>query len=284
MHKPRLAEVGVLALRWWLRAAAIGAVALTTACRTGRDYPSALGPRYAGAPPASIAELDSRPAALRIVSFNIAFAREIDGAIALLTSDSALRGADVILLQEMDAVGTQRIAAALHMGYVYYPAIFHNGTGRDFGNAILSRWPIVDDAKLVLPHPSRYARTHRIATAATLLVGTETIRVYSTHLGTVADIGSGQRRDQLRTILVDAERHPRVVIGGDLNDSGVGVLARQAGYEWPTQHGRSTTRFGRLDHVFLRGLSSPDSAAAGTVADSHGVSDHRPVWALAILP
>jgi len=221
------------------------------------------------------------PASLRIVSYNIEFGRQVDAAIALLASDTALRGADVILLQEMDAPGTRRIASALGMWHVYYPAILHRGTGRDFGNAVLSRWPIVDDAKLVLPHPSRYAGTHRIATAATLQVGTARVRVYSTHLGTIADIGGGKRREQLRAILSDARDHSMVVIGGDLNDGGVGVVAEEAGYAWPTRNGPRTTRFGRWDHVFLKGLVSPDSAHSGTIESPAGISDHRPVWTVA---
>ena len=267
----------------WRRTVSL-ALLLAAACRTGRDYPSVLGPRYAGAPLSMVSEGGPHPRSLRIVSFNIAFARHIDGAISLLASEPALRGADVILLQEMDAPGTERIAGALGMWYVYYPAIFHRRTGRDFGNAVLSRWPIVEDAKLVLPHPSRYARTHRSATAATLRVGTARVRVYSTHLGTVADIGSGRRRDQLRAILADAEAHSLVVIGGDLNDATIGRIAQEDGYVWPTRQGMSTTRFGRWDHLLLKGLQSPDAAAAGTVADARRVSDHRPVWAVGILP
>jgi endonuclease/exonuclease/phosphatase family metal-dependent hydrolase len=218
------------------------------------------------------------------VSFNIEFAREIDGAIGLLVSDSILRRADVLLLQEMDAAGTKRIADALGMFYVYYPAIFHRRARRDFGNAVLSRWPIVDDTKLVLPHPSRYARTHRTATAATVRVGRRRVRVYSTHLGTIADIGAGRRRDQLRAVIGDAANHPLVVIGGDLNDADVGQVARETGYAWPTQDGPATTRFGRWDHIFLKGLRSPSTGAAGTVLEARHVSDHRPVWAVAILP
>ena len=259
------------------------ALLLVGGCRTGRDYPSTAGPRYAGVPPGVAAERRTNPETLRVVSFNIEFARRIDDAIALLASDPALRGADVILLQEMDAEGTRRIAHALGMWYVYYPAIFHRRTGRDFGNAVLSRWPIVDDAKLLLPHPSRYARTHRSATAATLRIGAARVRVYSTHLGTVADIGSGRREDQLRAILADAAHHPLVVIGGDLNDATIGLVAKEAGYAWPTRYGPRTTRFGRWDHVFLKGLDSPDTAASGTVVDARRVSDHLPIWALGIF-
>jgi endonuclease/exonuclease/phosphatase family metal-dependent hydrolase len=249
----------------------------------GARLPERRWSALCGAPPGAAVESRTHAGRLRIVSFNIEFARRIDGAIALLASDPALQGADVILLQEMDAAGTQRVAHALGMWYVYYPALFHRRTRRDFGNAVLSRWPIVADAKLVLPHPSRYARTHRTATAATLRVGASRVRVYSTHLGTIADIGSGRRREQLRAILADAAGHPLVVIGGDLNDATIGLLAHEAGYAWPTRHGAPTTRFGRWDHIFLKGLESPDTAASGTVADARRVSDHRPVWAIGIL-
>ncbi len=266
------------------RDAAIIILALAGACRTGLDYPGVAGPRYVGGPAAAANENLAAPDTLRIVSFNIAFARHIDQAIVLLSSDPDLRGADVLLLQEMDGPATQRIAQSLGMWYVYYPAIHHRRTKRDFGNAILSRWPVVDDAKLVLPHASRYAGTHRIATAATLEIGTSRVRVYSTHLGTALDIGSGRRRDQLRAILEEAAGHPLVIIGGDLNDAGVGNVALETGFAWPTQRGPKTTRFGRWDHIFLKGLTPPDSAASGTIGGAGGISDHLPIWTRAILP
>lgn len=264
-----------------MRAAALVALALLAGCRTGQNYLGA-GPRYAGQPPAAAAQR-ARGDTLRVVTFNIAYARQVDEAITLLSTDPALRGADVLLLQEMDAGGTRRIAEALGLGYVYYPAIVHHRTERDFGNAVLSRWRIVEDARIVLPHRSRYAGTQRTATAATLQVGGERVRVYSVHLGTVADVGPGARREQLRAVLADAERHPRVVVGGDMNDAAVPRSAREAGFAWPTERGPRTMRLGRVDHVLLRGLASPDTAAAGTVVDTRGASDHRPVWAVGLL-
>jgi endonuclease/exonuclease/phosphatase family metal-dependent hydrolase len=218
-----------------------------------------------------------------VVSFNIEFALQVDSAIAVLTSDPALRGADVLLLQEMNGEATRRVAEALGLWYVYYPAIFHFRTNRQVGNAVLSRWPIVEDRKIVLPHVSRFVRTQRTATAATIRVGHLPVRVYSTHLGTMSDLAPAGRRDQLRAILADAEKYPRVVIGGDMNDEGVGQVARASGYGWPTQHGPPTTRLGRLDHIFFKGLTAPDSAAAGTAMDAGGASDHLPVWAIGIL-
>ena len=258
------------------------ALLLLGGCRTGRDYPVVGGPRYAGAPSVASPPDTARPVTLRIASFNIAFAEHIDGALTLIRSDSVLRRADVLLLQEMDSAGAQRIAGALGMWYVYYPAIFHFRSSKDFGNAVLSRWPIVEDAKLVLPHASRFARTHRTATVATLRVGASHVRVYSTHLGTVADIRASRRRDQLRAILADAAKHSLVIIGGDLNDADVGRVAADAGYAWPTRDGPRTTRFGRWDHVFLKGIAIAQGSSSGTV-DASGVSDHHAIWTIGIL-
>lgn len=267
-------------MRPLLRAAALAAL-LLAGCRPAWNH-LGPGPRYAASPPAAAQR--PRGDTLRLATFNIAFARRVDAAARLLGSDPALRGADVLLLQEMDARGTRRIAEALGMGYVYYPAIVHHRTERDFGNAVLSRWPIVEDAKIVLPHRSRYARTQRTATAATIMVGGTPVRVYSAHLGTVADVGPGARREQLRAVLADAARYPRAVVGGDLNDAAVARVARDAGYAWPTERGPRTMRMlGRVDHILLRGLATPDTAAAGTVLDTRGASDHRPVWALGLL-
>ena len=252
-------------------------------CSTGRNYPSTDGPRYAGQPTDSVLSASPGSVTFRVVSFNIEFALHVDSAIAVLSTDPALRNADVILLQEMNEDGTKRVAKALRMWYVYYPAIFHFRTRRQFGNAVLSRWPIVEDKKVVLPHRSRFARTQRTATAATVRIGPALVRVYSTHLGTMTDVDPASRRDQLRAIIKDAERYPRAVIGGDMNEVSIGTVATSEGYTWPTERGPDTSWLGRLDHIFLKGLASPDSAAAGTVLNVRKASDHLPVWAVARL-
>jgi endonuclease/exonuclease/phosphatase (EEP) superfamily protein YafD len=144
---------------------------MLVACRTGRNYASPEGPRYAGRPIVADSRTTRDTTTLRLVSFNIEFALHVDSAIAVLASNPALRDADVLLLQEMDENATRRIAEALHLWYIYYPAIFHLRTHRLFGNAVLSRWPIVEDQKIVLPHVSRFVRTQRTATAATIRGG-----------------------------------------------------------------------------------------------------------------
>lgn len=101
-----------------------------------------------------------------------------------------------------------------------------------------ARWPLT-------AHGFRATRTHRIATAASLLIGRDTLRVYSTHLGTMADIRGSSRREPLLAILDDAKDYRRVVVGGDLNQSDIGDVATKTGYLWPTEKGPRTTSLGR---------------------------------------
>jgi endonuclease/exonuclease/phosphatase family metal-dependent hydrolase len=241
-----------------------------------------VGPRYAGTVPV-VRPPPPRGGArvIRAVTFNIEYALRIDRAIALLEASPELRDADVIALQEMDAQGAQRIAEALAMSHVYYPATVHPTTGRDFGNAILSRWPIVADEKIVLPHLARLERSERIATAATILVGDVTLRVYSVHLGTRVEIGPESRRDQARALLADAATYPRVVVFGDMNSRKIGREFVAAGFLWPTEHNPTTHLIFRWDHIFFKGFRPVDGVTSGVVRDTLGASDHRPVWAVA---
>lgn len=251
-------------------------------CTAKLNYSDPLTPRYAGIPPANAPAYHDTDT-LRVVTFNIEFAYQVDSAIAVLTGEAALQNADVVLLQEMDEISTARVAQALGMWHVYYPATLHPRTKRDMGNAVLSRWPIIDDAKILLPHVSRLRRTQRAATAASIQVGDDVVRVYSAHLGTPVDVSPAARRNQLRAVLEDARKYERVIIGGDMNNKAVGRVAQQSGYAWPTRDGPRTVLLGRWDHIFMRGLNAP-AGATGTVPDSRGASDHLPVWALAILP
>src|SRR5918995_535938 len=183
------------------RSPAIAAIGLAlllflSACRTGRNYSSSDSPRYAGGTRITAAEESRGAVALRVASFNVEFSQQIDSAIAVLRREPGLRNADVLLLQEMTAEATEVVATALGLRYVYYPAFYHYRTRRDMGNAVLSRWPIIEDRKIVLPHRSRFVGTQRTATAGPLPVGQQLVRVYSTHLGTMGDIAPAARRGE----------------------------------------------------------------------------------------
>lgn len=218
-----------------------------------------------------------------MVSFNVENSQEVDSALAVLRGEPSLAGADVVLLQEMDEPGVRKVAEALGMGWVYYPAIVRRSTGRDFGNAVLSRWPIVDDEKLLLPHRAVFGATRRIATVATLQVGRTRVRVYSIHLATKVNMSLRDRRDQMAAVLRDAARHPHVVLAGDLNDARMAEMASRSGFAWPSREGPRTTWGGRFDHILFKGLRLSGPDAAGTVEDVRGASDHRPVWAVGVI-
>jgi len=83
----------------------------------------------------------------------------------------------------MDAPNVEAVARALGLNYVYFPAARHPETGRDFGNAVLSPWPIEEGWKLFLPHPSRLVGLVRAAACARVRIGRRAVRVYSVHLG-----------------------------------------------------------------------------------------------------
>lgn len=75
-----------------------------------------------------------------------------------------------------------------------------------------------------------------------------------------------------------------MLIGGDMNSGGIGEMALERGYDWPTRDGPDTVRWWRWDHIFVRGLETPGPDAAGTVLDNRDASDHRPVWVRVLLP
>jgi endonuclease/exonuclease/phosphatase family metal-dependent hydrolase len=271
---------GVLPLRSRLLLSAAFALALAgllgaASCSPVLNYVEPGRPRYAG----HFVSEDPDPA-LRVVTFNVKFAREIDKAARLLREHPELRGADIVTLQEMDAEGTEKIARALGLEYVYYPAAHRPGQNGDFGNAILSRWTLSDDRKLVLPYHSRFRDMQRIAVAATAATPLGPVRVYSVHLEAPIQIAAVNRQRQAAAVIRDAAPYPRVIVAGDMNNHAVGEVFAWYGYRWPTRDlGSTINLFFSFDHMFTRGLEVA-RGSTGVVRDNQGASDHLPVWAV----
>jgi len=261
-----------------------GLVLLLSGCAPTVNLLNPLTPKFEGSyarPASAPAPATSSP--IRVVSFNIKLGDEIGRAIEVLQSGE-LGGADVISLQEVDEVGTERVARALGLNYVYYPGSIHPTRHRYFGPAILTRWPIVDSRKILLPHEAPVRHQRRTATAATIQIGGQCLRMYAVHLETQIRATERDREQQVDAILSDAE-HTRcpVVVAGDFNSKGIGSYFEEKGFSWPTRDvGRTITWFS-WDHIFARGLVPADSASAGKVAEVHGASDHRPVWAILVV-
>ncbi len=263
------------------RPAFLLACALLTGCAATRlNYTDPLGPRYAG----GVATGSRHGDTLKVVAFNIENAVHVDRAIRLIRETDSLRDADVLLLQEMDEPGARTIAESLGLAWVYYPATVSPSTHRDFGDAVLTRFPITADRKIILPHLSRNHHTQREAVAVSIVVGGRAVRIYSLHLATIIENGPRARLEQLAAVLGDARAYPLAVIGGDFNSANVPREAVDSGFAWPTDGLGRTHMFWDMDHVLLKGLYVAGDPGMGIVHDVHGASDHKPVWATVVLP
>jgi len=246
-------------------------------CATARNYEDPAAPVYKG----GVADRRDAGATLRVVTFNLKWGKEIDRAVELLSRPGPLQGADLLVLEEMDREGTERIGRALGLAYVYVPSAVHPVPKQDFGVALLSPWPLESPRKLLLPHQNRTRKLRRAAAVATLRSPLGEVRVYGIHFESPAGAWGSVRRDQARAVLADAEGWSGpVLVAGDFNGrSGPKEMAK-LGYLWATESVKNTLGPFDLDHVVARGLCASDEQPAGVAPDSNRASDHKPVWAV----
>jgi endonuclease/exonuclease/phosphatase family metal-dependent hydrolase len=259
------------------RGAAGLALLLTAGCATARNYEDPNAPVYVGGSPAG----GQAGPTLRVVTFNLKWGREIDRAALLLSRPGPLSGADLLVLEEMDRSGTERLARALGLGYVYVPSAVHPVPKQDFGVALLSPWPLEDPRKLVLPHEHRFRKLRRSAAVATLRSPLGPVRVYGVHFESPAGAWDGVRRDQARAVLADAAGWAGpLIVAGDFNGRAGPREMAAAGLAWPTESVTHTAGPFAFDHILDRVLCPAGSGAAAVAPDETNASDHKPVWAV----
>ena len=266
---------------------------------------------------------------VRVVSYNIQYGVGLDGLYDIARVAAAVADADIILLQEVTRMcpwnGGQDMAAALEEALPGHFSVYHPACDVDlgsaveagrainrrfqFGNMVLSRFPIVAARGHLLPRTLRPGglNLQRGALEATVAAPDGPLRVISVHLD---HIGIDERLMQigaLRDLALEAPARggaltgteafgmselpmpDDVLIGGDFNcepGSGeyaamiadgafVDLTADDAGWSWTDPKDRSVTQ--RLDHVFatpgLAGLRREVTVDRSCVA-----SDHMPVW------
>jgi endonuclease/exonuclease/phosphatase family metal-dependent hydrolase len=222
---------------------------------------------------------------IRAVSYNIKHSAKIEEAINLLKNNAALADADILLLQEMVPSAVEKIAAELNYNYVFYPAVVHPILHDNFGNAVLSKWPITYDKNTIFPPLKKNGR-HRIAVAAKLRINDKDVLVYSLHMGIF--MKPGERGQQVQKILNAIDEDVQYcIIAGDFNtispkDQGeivatfseAGFKHATADVDWTYNHWYFLNYKSVFDHIFVRGL---DVLEAGKVNDRNA-SDHLPVW------
>ena len=258
-------------------------VACTVMVSCGRvmNYDDPLEPGFAGN------FSDVRPdfdGTIKVVSYNIGFGENVERAIHELTEFDDLRSADIILLQEMDEVGTQAIAQALRYEFVYYPASVHSYHSKNFGNAILSKWPISDSEKILLPHVNPRNKQRRIAVKAVINIADLKVLTYSVHTETFW-LGRRKRDGQIAFLVNSIDgSYQHAVVGGDFNTVTPKSIREledrfdRMGMERASKGSGCTVAypfFGfTLDHMFTKGMSVSRS---GTSGESEA-SDHVPIW------
>lgn len=253
--------------------------------RSMKNYAGLDGPRFAGeyAP-----ELSAFEGELTVITWNIRFAEEVETAVSELQTIPELQDADILLLQEMDEQGVDIIARELGYNYVYYPASVHSHHNRNFGNAILAKWPITDDKKLMLPHENPSNEQQRNAVVGTVTIEGEEIRVYSVHTETYW-LSQSRRNAQAEAMVADILAEPEqglVIVGGDFNSvtdadgEDLDDIFALAGLERVSAGAGPSVEVAGVgieaDHLFARGFTPKDNG----VYQNTTASDHFPVWAV----
>lgn len=253
-------------------------------CTVIKNYPNPEQPEFSGNFATEEPVFDG---SIKVVAYNIELSEEIDKAIEELGMAPELMDADILLLQEMDEDGVAKIAQRLQYNFVYYPASLHYKHKKNYGNAILSKWPIGDHRKIVLPYEHPMNKQIRIAALATIVVKEFEILTYSVHTE-MFWLGAKKKLDQVDSILRSVADHfDHVIIGGDFNTNTENGLREtekmfmQAGFERASKGVGPTAKVNilgmtdyELDHIFTKGFKPKNN---GKFEDSQS-SDHYPIW------
>jgi endonuclease/exonuclease/phosphatase family metal-dependent hydrolase len=249
---------------------------------------------------------------LKVMSFNICHGLGIDGRQRLERTIDVIRasGADLVGLQEVDRRFGDRsgwedqpakLAEALGMFYAYGanldedPAPGSGGSRRQYGNAVLSRFPITYSRNHPLPQvvvQGAWNEKRGLLETHVQIEGT-TVRFFNTHLG----LTKAERNVQVE-VLIDLYRQggSRCICTGDFNaEPGSPELeplrrtfrdayaeahgGRHAGTFLSSAGGAPPKPVQCIDYVFC----SPDFRVTGAATLDTRVSDHLPLTANLVL-
>jgi endonuclease/exonuclease/phosphatase family metal-dependent hydrolase len=172
----------------------------------------------AGSISMGLTEPDLNPWPVTIATYNIHSAVGTDRKFAPERIVGVLQEiqADIVALQEVP-LGGSHFPNVLEMiqektGYFAVEGFTFAVSGRRYGNAVISRYPIVEHRSIDLSFGSREPRG---ALDADINCHGHPLRVIATHLG----LGIGERQEQIRKLLqvFDTDQMP-VILLGDVNE------------------------------------------------------------------
>ncbi|MBX3168572.1 MAG: endonuclease/exonuclease/phosphatase family protein [Candidatus Eremiobacteraeota bacterium] len=224
---------------------------------------------------------------MRIMTYNIRAGRGLDGRLSLNRIAQVIQAEspDVVALQEVDSqrkrstYEDQAHVLADRLGY--HCAFVHarRWTRGEYGNAILSRFPLLDFQRLALPKPARLPVEARCVLQCRLAHPDGDVHVWNTHLGLLA----AERRAQVAVMIQEYLRHQELplILCGDFNArprskeiSGLGLhLQRVLSHRTfpgflPVVH---------LDHVFHTKHLRVDRTFVPKTLLARRASDHLPL-------
>ena len=237
---------------------------------------------------------------VRVVSYNIHKCIGTDGAYHPERTAETLAhfNADILLLQEVDEGANRsqrdrqvdRLGDLLGFAHRAFAVNVHLRSGGGYGNAILSRWPIVEDRNIDLTTPLKKRRS--VLHARVQLPGDAVhseLHVFNVHLG----LAQYERKLQLAMFLksdalANIDATIPVVIGGDFNDVWGNLYKRLEpnGFRRlpkPPRTFPARLPLRSLDSVYVRGGADITTVFRGDHETARIASDHRPLVADVIL-
>jgi len=276
----------------------------------------------------AIVDFESECLVMRIVTYNIQYGIGLDGQYDIARICDAVRDADIICFQEVTRGFIRNAGADMpaeiegHLPNFF--SSFHAATDIDmlsgfveghaanrrfqFGNMVLSRWPIAAVRGHLLPRTAREnaLNLQRGALEALIKTPDRPLRVYSIHLDHVSSV---ERLSQVQAVRAIADEYAQTggaitgaqefglplkeedggyLLLGDFNfepgsdeyaemTSGdvIDAAVEATGWTWVLPEDRRNTK--RLDHIFANSLLSSKCHSPRIDHEAVG-SDHMPVW------
>lgn len=157
------------------------------------------------------------------MTYNIRAGRGLDGRLSLnrIAQVIAAESPDVVALQEVDSkrrrstYQDQAHVLAERLGYECAFVHARRWKEGEYGNAILSRFPVLECRRLPLPKPARLPVEARSVLQCRLALPDGDVHVWNTHLGLLA----AERRAQVAVMVQEYLRYADIplVLVGDFN-------------------------------------------------------------------
>ncbi len=239
-----------------------------------------------------------RAPALRVLQFNIRAARSGQGYVDLpqIAAEIEAVRPDLVSLNEVDSDTSRTrvdepayLAGATGLHVVYGPNLIYDGG--PFGNAVLTRYPVVESHNLRLPGTP--GLEPRGLLTVVVSVGGRRVAFSSTHLSDGEDGRQSRLLQALAVARALRSMTEPTILAGDLNSVPADVPARilrrhlldaqEEGGTGPGDTYPQTNPGSRFDYILYDRLLAP--VPGSTRVRASGSSDHRSVFTqLSLLP